>query len=103
MTNVWRASNPARRIAGYIKTMQGRNQPRRANKKRSEQYYLGSTAMNVLTTAELQTLAIIGNPESCDSTPRNHLEKLYRLDLIEPGHCGPALSTKGREILFSRK
>jgi len=59
--------------------------------------------MHVLTSAELKTLSIIGNPECCDAMPRNHLEKLYRLDLIEPGNCGPALSTKGREILFRRK
>jgi hypothetical protein len=59
--------------------------------------------MQVLSSAELNTLATIGNPESCDAMPRGHLEKLYRLDLIEPGRCGPALSSKGKEILFSRK
>ncbi len=59
--------------------------------------------MQVLSSAELNTLATISNPESCDAMPRGHLEKLYRLDLIEPGRCGPALSSKGQEILFSRK
>lgn len=59
--------------------------------------------MHVLSSAELKTLSIIGNPDSCDAMPRGHLEKLYRLDLIEPGRCGPALSSKGRDILFSRK
>lgn len=59
--------------------------------------------MHVLTSAEMQTLNTVANPESCDALPRNHLEKLYRLDLIEPGHCGPALSNKGRDILFRRK
>ncbi|MDY0009671.1 MAG: hypothetical protein RBS08_08190 [Bdellovibrionales bacterium] len=59
--------------------------------------------MHVLTSAEMQTLTTVANPESCDALPRNHLEKLYRLDLIEPGNCGPALSNKGRDILFRRK
>lgn len=59
--------------------------------------------MQNLSTAELKTLSLIDNPESCDAISRGHLEKLYRLDLIEPGRCGPALSSKGKEILFSRK
>lgn len=59
--------------------------------------------MQVLSSAEMQTLSTVANPESCDALPRGHLEKLYRLDLIEPGNNGPALSIKGREILFSRK
>ncbi|HEX2751865.1 MAG TPA: hypothetical protein VHP34_01915 [Alphaproteobacteria bacterium] len=59
--------------------------------------------MQILSTAELNTLASINNPESGDAISRGHLEKLYRLDLIEPGRCGPALSSKGKEILFSGK
>jgi hypothetical protein len=59
--------------------------------------------MHVLSSAELQTLSTVANPDSCEAMPRGHLEKLYRLDLIEPGQAGPALSSKGREILFNRK
>jgi hypothetical protein len=56
-----------------------------------------------LSTAELNTLVTIANPDSCDAMPRTHLEKFYRLDLIEPGRAGVALSTKGREILVRRR
>ena len=56
-----------------------------------------------LSLAELNTLATIGNPDSCDAMPRTHLEKLYRLELIEPGRYGVALSRKGQEILVRIK
>ncbi len=59
--------------------------------------------MYALSTAELKTLAVIANPDSCDAMPRLHLEKLYRLDLIEPAAFGPALSPTGREILKRRR
>lgn len=59
--------------------------------------------MHALTSAELNTLTVIGNPDCCDAIPRAHLEKLYRLDLIEPQSFGPALSPKGRDILVRTK
>ena len=55
--------------------------------------------MHALTSAELRTLEIIADPDCCDAMPRGHLEKLYRLDLIEPAAFGPALSRKGRSLL----
>lgn len=57
----------------------------------------------MLSTAEINTLEIIHNKERCDRVSRTHLEKLSRLDLIEPGAAGPALSPKGREILVKRR
>jgi hypothetical protein len=59
--------------------------------------------MHALTSAEINTLEILGNPECCEAVPRTHLEKLYRLDLIEPAAAGPALSRKGRDILVNLK
>jgi hypothetical protein len=56
-----------------------------------------------LSTAELQTLEAISDRDYADHIPRGHLEKLSRLDLIEPVGCNVALSVKGREILFKRK
>ena len=56
-----------------------------------------------LSTAELQTLESISDRDCADSIPRGHLEKLSRLDLIEPAGCNVALSMKGKEILFKRK
>ncbi len=55
--------------------------------------------MYALSSAELKTLAVVADPECCDNMPRIHLEKLYRLDLIEPAACGPALSRRGQEVL----
>jgi hypothetical protein len=59
--------------------------------------------MYALSASELKTLSVIANPECCDAMPRLHLEKLYRLDLIEPASFGPALSPTGREILKRRR
>jgi hypothetical protein len=52
-----------------------------------------------LSTAELQTLHILSDQDSADCVPRSHLEKLSRLDLIEPAGCNVAVSTKGRALL----
>ena len=56
-----------------------------------------------LSNAELQTLEAISKRDRFDYIPRGHLEKLSRLDLIEPVGCNVALSMKGREILFKGK
>jgi hypothetical protein len=55
-----------------------------------------------LSTAELQTLEVIFNKDQRDTIPRSHLEKLSRLDLIEPAGCNVAVSLKGKEILFRK-
>ena len=56
-----------------------------------------------LSTAELQTLEVISSKNRADYIPRCHLEKLSRLDLIEPLGCNVSLSLKGKEILFGEK
>lgn len=56
--------------------------------------------MIALSAAELKTLSVVADPECCDDMPRIHLEKLYRLDLIEPAATGPAVSRRGQEILL---
>ena len=56
-----------------------------------------------LSTAELRTLEALSNRDHADSIPRGHLEKLSRLDLIEPVGCNVAVSVKGKEILFKMK
>ena len=56
-----------------------------------------------LSTAELQTLEVIFNKKDADYIPRGHLEKLSRLDLIEPAKGGVSVSLKGKEILFKGK
>lgn len=56
-----------------------------------------------LSQAELHTLAVIANPDCCDAMPRGHLEKLSRLDLIEPAAAGLRLSPRGRQILIRNK
>jgi hypothetical protein len=58
--------------------------------------------MYALSTAELNTLELIGNKDQSSAFSRLHLEKLFRLDLIEPGRSGPDLSSKGRDVLGSR-
>ena len=56
-----------------------------------------------LSTAELQTLEALSSKSYADYIPRGHLEKLSRLDLIEPVGCSVVLSHKGKEILFKGK
>ncbi len=53
----------------------------------------------MLSTAELTTLEILSNPERCEPVSRSHLEKLSRLDLIEPCAGGVCLSPKGQVLL----
>jgi len=52
-----------------------------------------------LSTAELQTLAAISTRDHSEDIPRVHLEKLSRLDLIEPGTAGIRLTGVGKKIL----
>ena len=59
--------------------------------------------MSTLSTDELQSLRILATPDAFDPVPRNHLEKLSRLDLIEPCPKGVCLTGRGREILVKRK
>ena len=56
-----------------------------------------------LSTAELQTLESLSSNNCADNISRGHLEKLSRLDLIEPMGCNVAVSIKGKEILFKGK
>jgi hypothetical protein len=56
--------------------------------------------MYTLSASELKTLSVIADPNCCDAMPRVHLEKLSRLELIEPATCGLTLSKRGKEILF---
>lgn len=53
----------------------------------------------MLSTAELQTLKAVNDRESCEPVSRRHLEKLSRLDLIEPCDEGLCLSSKGQQVL----
>ncbi len=59
--------------------------------------------MYALSASELKTLAVVADPSCCDAMPRVHLEKFYRLDLIEPAVFGPALSPRGKEILLRNR
>lgn len=59
--------------------------------------------MYALSSSELKTLAVVADPECCDAMPRIHLEKFYRLNLIEPAASGPALSRRGQEILLQSR
>lgn len=56
-----------------------------------------------LSQSELRTLAVIADPSCCDAMPRVHLEKLSRLDLIEPSPSGPRPTPRGQQILFRHK
>ncbi|HYD19260.1 MAG TPA: hypothetical protein VEF76_12360 [Patescibacteria group bacterium] len=55
--------------------------------------------MPMLNTAELQTLRAVNDPDCVERVSRTHLEKLARLDLIEPCPAGVCVSPKGRQIL----
>jgi hypothetical protein len=52
-----------------------------------------------LSTAERKTLETIADRDRTDSVKRGHLEKLSRLDLIEPCAEGVCLSARGKKIL----
>lgn len=56
-----------------------------------------------LSQSEIKTLSVIADPGCCDAMPRVHLEKLSRLDLIEPSATGLRLSNRGQQILFRHK
>ena len=56
-----------------------------------------------LSISELETLENIAQDNKEISIPRIHLEKLSRLDLIEPVGCSVKLSLKGEEYLFNSK
>jgi hypothetical protein len=56
----------------------------------------------MLSTAELHTLEILNDRDRFEPVCRTHLEKLSRLDLIEPCPEGVCVSDRGREILESR-
>lgn len=56
-----------------------------------------------LSTAELQTLETISNKERGEAISRSHLEKLSRLDLIEPCSEGICLTGVGKKILVRTK
>jgi hypothetical protein len=57
-----------------------------------------------LSTAELQTLEAISDKDAADRhIPRGHLEKLSRLDLIEPCSEGICLTGVGKKILVKLK
>lgn len=54
----------------------------------------------MLNTAELHTLEIIAKRDQSVAPSRSHLEKLSRLDLIEPCPQGVCLTGNGQKILF---
>ncbi len=56
-----------------------------------------------LSTDELQTLAALSARDRAADIPRLHLEKLSRLDLIEPCSSGICLTGVGKEILVKVK
>lgn len=57
----------------------------------------------MLSTAELKTLETISKKDCGDSISRSHLEKLSRLDLIEPCADGICLTGVGKKILVRTK
>lgn len=59
--------------------------------------------MTSLSAAEMNTLEILNNPERAEAPSRSHLEKLSRLDLIEPCPEGVCMTPKGQAILVSKK
>ncbi len=56
-----------------------------------------------LSTDELQTLAAISKRDRDADISRLHLEKLSRLDLIEPCEQGICLTGVGKKILVRTK
>lgn len=56
-----------------------------------------------LSTAEWQTLEAIADADQTSALSRLHLEKLFRLDLIEPAGCSVMLTLRGKETLFNQK
>ncbi len=56
-----------------------------------------------VTAEEIKALKTVANLANGESLSRYELEKLSRLDLIEPCAAGVCLSVKGQEILVKRK
>lgn len=57
----------------------------------------------MLKNEELETLKILADRSCAEAVSRTHLEKLSRLDLIEPCPEGVCMTSQGREILFKKK
>jgi hypothetical protein len=56
-----------------------------------------------LSTAERSTLETLAGDAGNGAVPRGHLEKLSRLDLIEPCPQGICMTLKGKEFLIGVK
>lgn len=56
-------------------------------------------SMKNLSPAELATLKTIARRDQDNTPPRSHLEKLSRLDLIEPCPEGVCMTDTGRAVL----
>ena len=59
--------------------------------------------MTTLSAQELETLKTIAKRDQDNTPSRSHLEKLSRLDLIEPCPQGVCLTEIGQQILVKRK
>jgi hypothetical protein len=59
--------------------------------------------MTSLSAAEISTLEAIADDARNGCVSRGHLEKLARLDLIEPCPHGISMTLKGKEILSGRR
>ncbi|MDD9900585.1 MAG: hypothetical protein OXT65_06365 [Alphaproteobacteria bacterium] len=55
-----------------------------------------------LSPAELHTLEVIADRGCTESVKRGHLEKLSRLELIEPCPEGVCMTGKGQSILVEK-
>ena len=56
-----------------------------------------------LSHSELETLEAIAKRDQSGALARNHLEKLSRLDLIEPCEQGVCMTPLGQQILVKSK
>lgn len=56
-----------------------------------------------LSTAEVRTLEAISREDECVPVSRSHLERLYRMGLIEPSDSRVQLSLQGKDFLFGTK
>lgn len=59
--------------------------------------------MKTLSPEELATLKTIAKRDQDNKPSRSHLEKLSRLDLIEPCPEGMCMTVRGQEVLVKRK
>jgi hypothetical protein len=53
-----------------------------------------------LTAPERHALEAVTTPAYTGCISRTHLEKLLRLDLVEPGESGMCMTLKGKTVLF---